>query len=193
MKKGLYLFLILAMMGCSTTTSYEKIAREGYRVSKADNRFLAKGKDGVSYYKYNDEEARVYMVIEKDGATNQLRPLLSLEYRGEDWIYMERVDFKGYDQEIGIDFLRAKFEGAPVQEIPRASGDVVEKILVPMPEDKLEGLEKLLIGEEEVKAMYSSRYRDRGAEITLTPQEKEGLLTMIKLYNKVKGESINGN
>ena len=193
MKKGLYLFLILAMIGCSTTTSYEKIAREGYRVSKADSRFLAKGKDGVSYYKYNDEEARVYMVIEKVGATNKLRPLLSLEYRGEDWIYMERVDFKGEGEKVEVDFLRAKFEGAPVQEIPRASGDVVERVLIPLPEDRLEGLTKLLTGEEEVKAVYSSRYKDRGAEITLTPEEKEGLLTMIKLYNKVKGENINGN
>ena len=191
MKKGLYLFLILAMIGCSTTTSYEKIAREGYRVSKADSRFLAKGKNGVSYYKYNEEEARVYMVLEKNIATNELRPLLSLEYRGEDWIYMERVDFKGSGEDVGVDFLRAKFEGAPVQEIPRASGDVVERILVPVPEEKLNFLEELLTGE--VKAMYSSRYKDRSAEITLTPQEKEGLLTMIKLYNKVKGESSDGN
>lgn len=191
MKKGLYLFLILAMIGCSTTTSYEKIAREGYRVSKADSRFLAKGKNGVSYYKYNEEEARVYMVLEKANATNELRPLLSLEYRGKDWIYMERVDFKGSGEDVGVDFLRAKFEGAPVQEIPRASGDVVERILVPVPEEKLNSLEKLLTGE--VKAMYSSRYKDRSAEITLTPQEKEGLLTMIKLYNKVKGESSDGN
>ena len=191
MKKGLYLFLILAMIGCSTTTSYEKIAREGYRVSKADSRFLAKGKNGVSYYKYNEEEARVYMVLEKNIATNELRPLLSLEYRGEDWIYMERVDFKGSGEDVGVDFLRAKFEGAPVQEIPRASGDVVERILVPVPEEKLNSLEELLTGE--VKAMYSSRYKDRSAEITLTPQEKEGLLTMIKLYNKVKGESSDGN
>lgn len=193
MKKGLYLFLILAMIGCSTTTSYEKIARDGYRVSKADSRFLAKGKNGHSYYKYNDEEARVFMVIEKNVATNELKPLLSLEYRGEDWIYMERVNFRGPQGEVEVDFLRAKFQGAPVQEIPRASGSVVERVLVPVAEDSLSELEELLGEQDEVKARYSSRYRERSAEITLTPQEKEGLLTMIRLYNKVKGESINGN
>ncbi len=193
MKKGLYLFLILAMMGCSTTTSYEKIARDGYRVSKADNRFLAKGKNGSSYYKYNDEDARVFMVIEKDLATNKLTPLLSLEYRGEDWIYMERVDFEGPQGEVEIDFLRAKFQGAPVQEIPRASGSVVERVLIPVAEESLRELEELMGEQGEVKARYSSRYKERGAEIILTPQEKEGLLTMIRLYNKVKGESINGN
>ncbi len=193
MKKGLYLFLILAMIGCSTTTSYEKIARDGYRISKADNRFLAKGKNGFSYYKYNDEEARVFMVIEKNVATNELKPLLSLEYRGEDWIYMERVDLKGAQGEVKVNFLRAKFQGAPVQEIPRASGSVVERVLVPVAEDSLIELEELMGEQGEVKARYSSRYKERGAEIILTPQEKEGLLTMIRLYNKVKGESTNGN
>lgn len=192
MKKGLYLFLILAMIGCSST-SYEKVARKGYRVSKADNRFLAKEESGLSYYKYNDEEARVYMVIEKNKVSEELRLLLSLEYRGEDWIYMERVDFKGSGEDVGVDFLRAKFEGALVQEIPRASGDVVERVLVPVSEEQLNQLGELLGRSGQVKARYSSRYKDRSAEIMLTPQEKEGLLTMIKLYNKVKGEREDGN
>jgi len=192
MKKGLYLFLILAMIGCSST-SYEKVAREGYRVSKADNRFLAKEESGLSYYKYNDDESRVYMVIEKNEVSGELRSLLSLEYRGKNWLYMERVDFKGSGEEVEIDFLRAKFEGALVQEIPRASGDVVERVLVPVSEEQLNQLGELLGKSGQVKTRYSSRYKDRSAEIILTPQEKEGLLTMIKLYNKVKGEREDGN
>lgn len=192
MKKGLYALLMLMMVGCSNST-YEEVAREGYGISVRDDRFLAKEGSETSYYKYNNEDSRVYLLLEKDEKTEEVGPFLSLEYRGEDWIYMEKAVFYRDDAKVEVDFLKAKFTDALVQEIPRASGNVVERILIPVTEEKIGELETLLEKNGDVSVFYSSRYRDRNSKITLTPQEEKGITTMIKLYNKVKGENINGN
>lgn len=195
MKKGLYLFLILALIGCSSTP-YEKVAVKGYRVSKSDDRFVSKEGEMFSHYKYNEEDAAVYMIIEKNEVTEEVKPFLNIEYTGKDWIYMEKVKFstdKSNDpKEVEIDFLKAKFSGALGEEKPGITGNVVERILVPISDEKIEELEEVL-GGTATTMEYSSRYRDRKHTISLTLKEREGLITMIKLYNKVKGENDNGN
>jgi|GEM_PF-3396426 len=192
MKKALYALLMLVMVGCSNST-YEEVAREGYGISVRDGRFLAKEGSETSYYKYNDEDSRVYLLLEKDEKSGEVSPFLNLEYRGEDWIYMEKAIFYREDGKVEVDFLKAKFTDALVQEIPRASGNVVERILIPVTGEKVGELGNLFEKSGEVSVFYSSRYKNRNSKITLTPQEEKGIMTMIKLYNKVKGENINGN
>ena len=189
MKKTLYALLMLMIMGCSSNP-YEKVAREGYGVSIIDSRFLSKRENHTWYYRYNDEEARVYLILERDEISEDIKPLLSLEYRGENWIYMEKVTFTSEEERLEIDFLREKFSRALVQEISKASGSVAERILIPVDDEVIGKLGKLFEAGAEVKTLYSSRYRGRNDEMILTPQEKEGIIIMIKLYNKVKrGES----
>lgn len=192
MKKLMFALLVVIMTGCSST-SYEKVALQGYGRSVADGRFMSKEGSEKSYYKYNNEDAKVYLILEKDEVSQKVVPLLSLEYRGETWLYIENVAFRGSEKKAEIDFVRERFSGAPVQEIPRASGSVVERILIPVTDEKLQEIEEVLLSESNIEIVYSSRYRNGTSSTKLSPRDKEGLITMIKLYNKTKGENVNGN
>lgn len=192
MKKMACLLFMLALVGCSST-DYEKVAIEGYRESKTNSSFLSKSGDELSYYKYNNEDAGIYLLIEKNEVTGDIKPFLNFEYKGDDWLYMEKANLIGGSRELEIDFLRSKFGGALGQEIPRASGSVKERILIPLTDEQVGELEEVLFSAVTTKVVYSSRYRNREEEISLSPKDKKGLNTMIKLYNKVKGEKVNGS
>lgn len=192
MKKILCFIFTVFLIGCSSTP-YEDLTINGYRVSKADNRFLSKEGEELSYYRYNDKEAGLYLIIEKNETTEEVNTFLNLEYQGKDWLYIEKVQFLGRSKELEIDFLSSKFSGALSQEIPKASGSVKERIVIPLNEDQITNLEGVLKDSAETDVIYSSRYRDGKSKTSLSPEEREGLQTMIKLYNKAKGEKVNGN
>jgi len=192
MKKILCFIFTAFLIGCSSTP-YEDLTRKGYGVSKADNRFLSKKGEESSYYRYNDKNAGLFLIIEKNEITEEVNALLNLEYQGKDWLYMEKVHFIGDSKSLEIDFLSSKFSGAISQEIPKASGSVKERILIPLSEDQVDVLEGVIKDSAEINIIYSSRYRNGKSKTSLSPEERVGLQTMIKLYNKVKGEKINGN
>ena len=192
MKKIFCLLFATFLLGCSNTP-YENLAINGYRVSAVDSRFLSKNGDELSHYKYNDKDASVYLIIEKNEATEDAKAFLNFEYTGKDWLYIEKAKLIGGDNELEIDFLSSKFSGALSQEIPKASGSVKERILMPLTDEQVNKLEEVLASSVTTKVLYSSRYRNGESEVSLSPKDKKGLKTMIKLYNKVKGEKVNGN
>lgn len=192
MKKILCLLFAAFLLGCSSTP-YEDLAINGYRVSAVDSRFLSKTGEELSHYKYNDKDASVYLIIEKNEATEDVKAFLNFEYVGKDWLYMESAKVIGGKNELEIDFLSSKFSGALGQEIPKASGSVKERILMPLTDEQVSRLEEVLASSITTNVLYSSRYRDGEKELSLSPKDKKGLQTMIKLYKKVKGEKVNGN
>ncbi len=188
MKKILVVISTVFLMGCSNNNLYKNIADENYREAVIDSRFLSKVQGNESYYKFNGSE-KTYIILRKNNKTNEVTPLLNLEYSGENWIYMEKATFKTESGEVILDFVGERFKNrALVDEDPNVSGSVVEKILIPLTLKNVEDLKALLEGSSDINLHLESRYRNRGSDSKLSEEERKELLVMIKLYMKTRGE-----
>ncbi len=179
----LHLLLVLLVAGCSNS-DYDRVTSDGYKRSKGDNSYLVKRQGDKSYYKYDVENPGIYLIIERDRKTDERKLLLSAEYRGEDWIYMEKAIFKSDGKEADVDFFRSRFSDGNIEEKVLPLGAVEEKVVFTLSEEDIEEIKTVFESEGDIELVLQGRYENRKTDRILTSQEKDGFLKIIKIFKK---------
>jgi len=185
LKNLLLLLVILTFTSCSKNL-YVKNIENGYKKSQDDKTIYIQDSDTVTFtkkkIKYEVYDNQHFLVIKEDKITHEKTLYLALKYRGDEWIYMNALDFIS-NNTYHIDFMNRKMSTAFWRDKSNLVDSVEEYIAFALkPEEILEL--KNALNSDHVEIKYYSEVDDRTATSTLTDEEIKNMKTILELYSK---------
>lgn len=191
MKKYLItLFIALVLLGCDSER-FDMIVRDDYSSLKEYENIEKKelkDDDEITniYYRTDDifdyRESGINIMLEKDFIKKKKYRHLLIRYIGDDWIYMNKIDFLFKDgTNLLIDFSNEKLEN-PIELNDTSFNSVVEELAIKISDKNYEILKNRHMDINKI-TLFSEYKKDRLFSWSISEDEKKRLKIIIDYDN----------